>query len=113
MMSSVHGLPTQLDIDRANYNPFHVESSLLAAALDLRAQAEASIYLDEGDESRVLYASTQLAQAYDEWRSSLNDETVNVEKREELRLEVPVALVNLRDVTHQELRRLTGHQEQR
>lgn len=102
------GPPTQLDIERAKYDPFHIETSLVSDALDLRAQAEATIYLDEGTESRVLYASSQLAQAYDEWRRALADKSVAPERREELRLEIPTALIELRDVAHKELKRLVG-----
>jgi hypothetical protein len=108
VINAAWGPPSQLDIERAKHNPFHIESSLVSEALDLRAQAEATIYLDEGDESRVLYASTQLTQAYDRWRHSLTDESVIPERRHELRLEVPTALVELREVAHKELKRLAG-----
>jgi hypothetical protein len=109
VISTSYGPPTQVDMDRAKHNPFRVETALLSEALDLRAQAEATIYLDEGDESQVLYASTQLAQAYDEWRNSVMDEAMDPEKRGDLRRAVPVALVNLRDVAHKELKRLASH----
>jgi hypothetical protein len=99
--------PTQLDIERAKHDPFQIESALLSQALDLRAQAEATIYLDEGDASRVLYESSRLAQCYDEWRNSVRDEKVTPDEQERLRLEVPVQLIQLRDVAHAELKRLS------
>lgn len=52
--------------------------------------------------------SSELAQAYDEWRRALHDESLAPEQREELRLKIPTALIELRDVARKELMRLAG-----
>jgi hypothetical protein len=96
--------PTQLDIERAKHDPFQVETSVVSQALDLHAEAEATIYLEVGSDSPVLERWTDLVAAYDTWRRSLSDTGEDVDA---LRGKIPEALDSMREAAHRELRRLT------
>jgi len=100
----LHAPPTQFEIERAKHDPYQVEVSVLSHALDLHAEAEATIYLEVGSDSPVLARWTELVDAYDTWRRSLSktDEDVNA-----LRARISEALGSMREAAHRELRRLT------
>jgi hypothetical protein len=101
--SHVHGPPTQLDIDRAKHDPFYVETAAVSQALDLHAEAEATIYLEVGSGSPVLERWTELVDAYETWRRALLTTGEDVDA---LRARIPETLNALREAAHRELRRL-------
>lgn len=96
--------PTQLDLERAKHDPFQVETSVLSQALDLHAEAEATIYLEVGSDSAVLERWTELGSAYDAWRGGLS---TTGEDTDALRAKISGALDAMREAAHRELRRLT------
>jgi hypothetical protein len=67
--------------ERAQYNPYSVEESLLEQGKDLAIEAESAIYLEEGSKSGVLSAFGRVEVSYDELRKSLaeNNEAVTTE----------------------------------
>lgn len=69
--------------ERAQYNPYSVEESLLEQAKDLAIEAESAIYLEEGSRSAVLKAFGRVEVSYDELRKSLSeeDEAVTTKRR--------------------------------
>ncbi len=103
-LGHLHGPPTQLDIERAKHDPYQVETSLVSQALDLHAEAEATIYLEVGSGSAVLECWTELVVVYDKWRRTLSTTGEDVDA---LRARIPEALSSMREAAHRELRRLT------
>ena len=77
---------------------------MVSQAVDLHAEAEATIYLEVGSDSPVLERWTDLVAAYDTWRRSLSDTGEDVDA---LRGKIPEALDSMREAAHRELRRLT------
>ena len=104
---SVFGPPSQLDIERARHDPWQVEDALIRRALDLAADAEATIYLEVGSENTVLETWRYLQIAHDKWREAVSDSDQSSEQ-DALRKKVSVVFELLRENAHRALKQLGG-----
>src|SRR5260370_1189887 len=59
--------------ERARYDPMHVETAIVDRAFDLFAEAESTIFLEEGPNSPVLEAWATVADAYNQFRVTARD----------------------------------------
>ncbi len=100
------GMPMseQAQRDWANFNPREVEERLTEEATDLYTEGETVIYLEQGADSPVLQAWTDLADAFEFWRGAILIEEPERAKTLEPRLQT--AMIELRRVAHHDLKQL-------
>lgn len=102
--SAVGGMSEEAQRDWAKYNPREVEERLAEEAMDLFTEAETVIYLEQGAESPVLRAWTELADSFEFWRGAILIEDPDKAKALEPRLQA--TMIELRRVAHHDLKQL-------